>query len=97
MLREGDSDKFIVRGAHATVYPCSLPSWLPSEIVDRMVLIFWEKLRIRLVDLCHSTGRIRERGRSTGSDRISPTPDEEGQALPHLLAKHLASSILPPK
>jgi hypothetical protein len=97
MLRVGDSEQpFIVRGAYATVYPCSLPSWLPSEIIDRMVQIFWEKLKKRLVGLCYSTERMRERAQSTGSERCSPTPNEKGQAPPRLLAKRLAMLINPP-
>jgi hypothetical protein len=78
MLREG-KEPFIVRGAHATVYPCTLPLWLPSEIVDQMVQVFWEKLRKRLVDLCGNTGGLRARAQSSGSDRFSPTPNEEEQ------------------
>jgi len=50
-----------MRGAHATVYPCTLPSWLPSEIVDQMVQIFWEKLKKRLIDLCHALRECKSR------------------------------------
>jgi hypothetical protein len=96
MLREGNSEQsFIVRGAHATVYPCSLPLWLPSEIVDRMVQHFWEKLKKRLVALCYSTGEMRERAQSTGSDRFSPTPSEEEQP-PRLLSQRVTAVLTPP-
>ena len=53
-----------------------LPMWLPANLLDQMVTIFWNKLENRLIELVIS----RESGvrcMSTDPQRLSPTPSED--------------------
>ena len=63
--------KFIVRGSHNTITPCSLPAWLPSHVVDSMNEFFGGQLRRELLELMDRTEVIRTRKDSTGSHRLS--------------------------
>jgi hypothetical protein len=38
-------------GTHRTVYPCSLPPWLPKNIIEKMVSIYEDELRTILYNL----------------------------------------------
>lgn len=41
----GDEKPLSLRGGHSTIYPVELPSWLSSEIVDKMNKRFQGYLR----------------------------------------------------
>jgi hypothetical protein len=45
------NDRMDICGTHRTVYPCSLPPWLPQDIVEKMVSIYEDELRTILHDL----------------------------------------------
>ena len=49
---------------------CTLPPWLPADIVDSMNQFFGEELRKALVKLMNESP-LRRRSASTGSQRIS--------------------------
>jgi len=58
---------FIIKGTHNTVYPCTLPTWLPANIINKMNDYFGNLLKQELRDLqCHSEVR-HSRLHSTGS------------------------------
>src|ERR1700722_9317007 len=63
---------FNTPGSHKTVYPCTLPPWLPAPIIVQIVLAFWEQLRKVLLDVLRNSVR-RERRKSTGSHGATPT------------------------
>jgi hypothetical protein len=69
---------FLVRGSHNTVTACSLPTWLPADIVDAMNKYFGSLLRQELVKLMGSSELFRSRTQSTGSQRLS-VDSSEGQ------------------
>ena len=60
-------EPFIIKGAHNTVYPCTLPTWLPANIVDQMNDYFGNLLKQELRDLQRRSEVRRSRLRSTGS------------------------------
>ena len=91
-LLKGTKDPFIVRGAHGTVSACTLPPWIPEQVVDLMNMHFGDLLRKELGKLMAQTVH-RNRTRSTGSERLSldstrsesvqdmPNPDYYGEEL----------------
>jgi hypothetical protein len=44
----GDTDSFKVRGFHTTLYTVELPSWLPRDVVEKMVDLYGAHLRHEL-------------------------------------------------
>ena len=71
-LLTGDtSPRFILRGSHNTVTPCTLPTWLPERLVDLMNDFFGAQLRQELIDLMGRSELLRNRAHSTGSQRLS--------------------------
>jgi len=47
---------FIVRGSHTKISACTLPTWLPEDIVNTMNTIFGSQLRGELSELiAHKT------------------------------------------
>lgn len=66
-----DKKPFVIRGFHNTVSACTLPTWLPKEIVDSMNHAFGGKLREELVKLIHRPELLHSRTHSTGSERLS--------------------------
>ena len=61
---------FLVKGSHSTVTACTLPPWLPSDVVDDMNQIFGGHLGRELVKIYESPS-TRSRSLSTGSQRLS--------------------------
>ena len=61
---------FIVKGSHSTVTGCTIPPWLPSEVVDRMNEIFGGQLRRELIKI-YGSSLTQTRSASTGSRRLS--------------------------
>ena len=43
-ILRGDTDRFRVRGHHATLFPVELPEWLSPRVVDEMIIRFQEIL-----------------------------------------------------
>ena len=65
-------EEFLVRGNHSTISACTLPPWIPSEIVDTMNETFGALLRSDLVALMHENNTcFRNRCNSTGSETLS--------------------------
>lgn len=54
-------DGFVIRGAHKTISPCSLPSWLPDDDMKVMINEFAERLRKALDNLLFREPRTEER------------------------------------
>ena len=70
LLLADEPMRYIVIGSHTTVSACTLPPWLPAQIVDSMNQFFGGKLQEELVKLMRPT-LTRSRSTSTGSRRIS--------------------------
>ena len=70
LLAKDEEQPFLVKGTHSTVTACTLPPWLPSDVVDRMNQIFGGQLREELIKIFKSP-LTRSRSLSTGSRRIS--------------------------
>ena len=68
---------FETRGSHNTVYPCSLPTWLPDDIFREMNHTFARKLREALVDLITDPESRKKHANSTGSSGRSSSDDED--------------------
>ena len=54
-LLADDPSEYIVIGSHSTVSACSLPPWLPAQIVDSMNHIFGCMLGDELIKLMKPT------------------------------------------
>lgn len=70
LLPISSQQPYLVKGYHSTVTACTLPPWLPADIVDSMNQFFGEELRKALVKLMNESP-LRSRSASTGSQRIS--------------------------
>ena len=46
-----DTDPFIIKGSHTCISACTLPTWLPTDIVDSMNQEFRSVLREELITL----------------------------------------------
>ena len=66
-----DTPPFVVSGSHNTVTACTLPTWLPGDIVDSMNEFFGAQLRRELVEVMTRSELMRGRAQSTGSQRLS--------------------------
>ena len=44
-------EKFVIMGEHSTITPCTLPEWLPMDIIKAMVDEFVGRLRKELLEL----------------------------------------------
>jgi hypothetical protein len=42
---------FIFRGSHSTISPCTLPEWLPKDVIDAVAKTFGAQLKEDLVKL----------------------------------------------
>ena len=62
---------FFATEEHSTITPCTLPEWLPANIIETMVVEFGAKLRRELVKLQKGTGILQRRTSSTDTRRIS--------------------------
>ena len=59
---------FVIRGAHKTVTPCSLPPWLPADVMQVMIEEFAKRLRKALDNLLFIDSQTESQGQvSTGS------------------------------
>ena len=70
LLANDEEQPFLVKGSHSMVTACTLPPWLPSDIVDKMNQIFGGQLNLELIKLCKSP-LMQNHSSSTGSWRIS--------------------------
>jgi len=55
LLKTWDGNPFIITGKHSTITPCTLPKWLPADVIARMVSEFGSRLRRELVKLKQCT------------------------------------------
>jgi len=62
---------FFATEEHSTITPCTLPDWLPRDIIEKMVVEFGSRLRMELVKLQNNTEVLRCRTSSTDTRRIS--------------------------
>ena len=76
-------DAFVVRGAHHTVWTCSLPPWLDEEVVDEMIHYFGNILRNELISLKHQTSATLNRHFSRGSAAPSSDGEDKPQGAPY--------------
>lgn len=58
-------------GNHSTITACTLPEFLPDELIDQMVVEFGLRLRKELVNLRKTTPVQRARTRTNDTRRIS--------------------------
>lgn len=58
-------------GSHHTIYPCSLPPWLPIEIIEKMVTTFGDILKRMLRKLAIPEGDQRRSGDSNAASIYS--------------------------
>jgi hypothetical protein len=65
------SRPFLIRGSHRIVTACTLPVWLPAEIVESMNAYFGNQLRKELVNLYRRFESRRDRMPSMGLRRGS--------------------------
>ena len=56
LLKTHDEKMFFATEEHSTITPCTLPEWLPANIIKTMVVEFGAKLRRELVKLQKGTG-----------------------------------------
>jgi hypothetical protein len=63
--------QYTVRGNHNTITACTLPAWLPENIVDSMNSFVGKLLRRELILLKARTDLSRRRAESSGSRRLS--------------------------
>jgi len=71
LLRRGRSQQFIIRGSHNTITACTLPTWLPANIVDSMNDFLGGLLRNELIKIMGGSHILPRRAESTGSHRLS--------------------------
>ena len=62
---------FVVRGSHTKISSCTLPTWLPENIVNSMNIIFGSQLRGELSELIERKSVVRNRSLSLESQRLS--------------------------
>ena len=77
-----DMDPFIIKGSHTCISACTLPTWLPADIVDSMNQEFGSMLREELVTLMErSQLELLKHVDSNGSGESSlGSSDEEADA-----------------
>ncbi|KAM6499275.1 hypothetical protein JOM56_004783 [Amanita muscaria] len=71
ILKSKDERPFIFKGHHSTVTACTLPEWLPKEVINKVVSEFGGRLRRELVKLKQRTEIVRARTHSVDSRRLS--------------------------
>jgi hypothetical protein len=71
ILKTWDGKKFVFKGSHSMVTACTLPEWLPADIIDTMNMEFGARLRKELVKFMQRTEIMRVRVHSTDTDRLS--------------------------
>lgn len=71
LLKTHDGKMFVTTGEHSKITSCTLPEWLPVDIIEQMAVEFGRRLRKELVKLQQSTEVLRRRVDSTDTRRIS--------------------------
>lgn len=82
LLRVASGRPFTTRGSHNSVSACTLPTWLPGDIVDRMNMFFGGQLRRELIELITNPNLSRKRAQSTGSQRLSSDSADQPDIIP---------------
>ena len=67
LLKTHDKKKFITTGEHSRITPCTLPEWLPIEVIKNTIDEFVVRLRKELVEL-YECEVLKSRGRSGSTD-----------------------------
>lgn len=67
MEEMNDSQPFVIKGSHSTITACSLPTWVPENIVKQMNRYFGGRLMRELAALRGRPDLLRNRTQSTGS------------------------------
>ena len=62
---------FLTTASHSTITACTLPEWLPADIIKAMTVEFGRRLRGDLVRLQQRTEVLRRRTSSIDTRRIS--------------------------
>ena len=62
---------FLTTAGHSTITACTLPEWLPADIIKAMTVEFGRRLRGDLVRLQQRTEVLRRRTSSIDTRRIS--------------------------
>jgi hypothetical protein len=71
LLKTHDGEMFVVTEEHSKITPCTLPEWLPVNIIEEMVMEFGVRLRRELVKLHKGTEVLRRQTSSTDTRRLS--------------------------
>ena len=51
LLKTHDKKKFLITGEHSRITPCTLPEWLPVDVIKAMIDEFVGRLRKELLGL----------------------------------------------
>lgn len=65
-----------IAGSHRNVYPCTLPPWLPDDILLRLRDLVQVQLAYMLRDVISLAETLRDRANSSDSKAVSPPPSE---------------------
>lgn len=71
LLKTHDGKKFVTTQEHSKISPCTLPEWLPANIIKKMTVEFGIILRKELVKPQQHTELMRHRTPSNETRRIS--------------------------
>ena len=89
LLKIHDDKIFNITGEHSRISPCTLPEWLPGDIIKAMVDEFGTRLKVELVKFRRRKGRqIRERSGSSETRRLSV------ESLPPAIRVPIERSVL---
>jgi len=72
LLAGNPPDSFLVQGSHKTLYPCTLPRWLPKNVVQTLVDEYGIQLKGILRKYSEDTMGNRLRKPSSASQLMSP-------------------------
>jgi hypothetical protein len=83
LLKTHDGKRFRTTGSHSTITPCTLPEWLPVDIIEAMVVEFGGRLRAELVKLQNLGDVLRHHKRTSSNDtrRISIDSMTSGESI----------------
>jgi hypothetical protein len=71
LLKTHDGKMYVTTGEHSKITACTLPEWLPADIIEQMAVEFGRRLRKELVKLQQTNEILRRRIDSTDTRRIS--------------------------
>lgn len=67
-----DSVPFIFRGSHSEISACTLPTWLPIEVIEEVIKTFGAQLKLDLVNLVGRENiQLQVRPKTSQSDTLS--------------------------